>query len=85
MDELRRLVNQKIQLYSGKLDKGSLENLKKFEIMKELLKDDACFFRIGFDDAYNILVELGVEDPKKVYRKLISYQEFEKNKENFEI
>ena len=42
----------------------------------ELLKDEQCFFKISKEDAYQILCHLGIIDPIKYYKKLISPDQY---------
>lgn len=55
-------------------------NYIRYGIIKKLLSDDKCFFKISFEDAYNILIDLGYSenDAIDVYKKLVSPEEFSK-------
>lgn len=85
MNYLREKVKEKIKLYENVNSIEALDNYKKFKIIEELLKDDACFFKINSSIAYTILVELEVNNPLNYYKKLISYNEYRKNKDNFDL
>ncbi len=85
MNYLREKVKEKIKLYENVNSIEALDNYKKFKIIEELLKDDACFFKINSSIAYTILVELEVNNPLNYYKKLISYNEYKKNKDNFDL
>lgn len=85
METLRKIVDNKIEMFSVETNVEYLENLKKYRIIKEILSDDACFFKMSFNDAYSILYELGIDDPIGVYKKNVGYNEFIKQRENFEI
>lgn len=73
LNELR-IINDSNILYLKKINKSYERN----EIIKNILDDDACFFKMNKDDAYMILREIGILDDKieTVYKKLISYDEF---------
>lgn len=85
MDKLRVIALKKIKDYENVNTKEALEEYKKIKLIEELLKDDACFFKMNINIAYSILLELGIVNPIEYYKKLISYEEFNKNKENFEL
>ena len=87
MDYLRDLVKKKIENIENLQNintKETLEELKKYKLIEEILKDNACFFKINCHIAYSILIELGVDNPNEYYKRLISYEEYKKNKENFD-
>ena len=48
-------------------------------IIKKILLDEKCFFKMNIDDAYNILLDLGYskEEALNAYKKLISFDSFE--------
>ena len=85
MNYLRELVTSKLETLENANTKEELENLKKYKLLEELLKDDACFFKIDSNIAYSILLELKIPNPLDYYKTLISYKEFKKNKENFDL
>lgn len=53
-------------------------SVRRNEIIKEILKDETCFFRINKDQAFVILKDLKVSDDKleDTYQELTSRQEF---------
>lgn len=85
MNYLRSVVNDKLKELEDSNTKEELEELKKFKLIEKLLEDDACFFKIDSNMGYSVLVELGVDNPIQYYKKLISYEEYIKCKDNFEL
>ena len=85
MNYLRELVASKLETLENANTKEELEDLKKYKLIEELLKDDACFFKIDSNIAYSILLELKIPNTLEYYKSLISYKEFKKNKENFDL
>ena len=73
LNELR-LINEANIQYLKKVN----ENFKRNEIIKEILNDDACFFKMNKDEAYMLLSEIGILDEhiENIYQKLISTDEF---------
>ena len=85
MNYLREIVENKLKVLADANTIEELEDLKKYRLIEELLKDDACFFKINSSIAYSILIELDIDNPLDYYKKLISYKEYLKNKENFNL
>lgn len=85
MNYLRELVTKKVKMLEDANTIEELEYLKKYRLIEELLKYDACFFKINSSIAYSILIELDIDNPLGYYKKLISYKEYIKNKENFNL
>ena len=85
MNYLRELVSKNVKILEKANTIEDLENLKKYKLIEELLKDDACFFKINSSIAYSILIELDIDNPLDYYKNLISYKEYLKNKENFNL
>ena len=85
MDYLKEVVAKKVKELENANTIEKLEELKKFRLIEELLKDDACFFKINSSIAYSILVELGIDNPMSYYKKLLSYNEYKKNKDEFNL
>lgn len=85
MNYLREIVENKLKVLADANTIEDLEELKKYRLIEELLKDDACFFKINSSIAYSILIELDIDNPLDYYKKLISYKEYIKNKENFSL
>lgn len=48
-------------------------NLKKYQCIQKILKEDQCFFKMEIEYAYSILRDLGIQeqDLRKVYLELI--------------
>ena len=85
MNHLRELVVDKVKMLENANTIEELEDLKKYKLIEELLKDDACFFKINSSIAYSILIELDIDNPLDYYKNLISYKEYLKNKESFNL
>lgn len=85
MNYLREIVENKLKVLADANTIEDLEELKKYRLIEELLKDDACFFKINSSIAYSILIELDIDNPLDYYKKLIRYKEYLKNKENFNL
>ena len=85
LNELR-VLNDSTILYLKKTN----QNYEKNSIIKNILDDDACFFKMGKDDAHTVLKEVGIraEEIEEMYKKLIARSEFYKllqcNKINIE-
>ena len=73
LNELK-LINDSNILYLKKLNR----NYKRNEIVKNILDDEACFFKMNKNDAYIILQDIGIlnEQIDTIYQKLISSDEF---------
>lgn len=69
-----RLINDSNILYLKKINR----NYKRNEIVKNILDDEACFFKMNKNDAYIILQDIGIlsEQIDIIYQKLISSDEF---------
>jgi hypothetical protein len=82
LDDLR-LMNDATIIY---LNKNSISNNRNY-IIKKILEDDACFFKLEKDDAYIILDDIGVKKDEipNVYSLIISYDEFKKLKNTGKI
>ena len=85
MNYLREIVENKLKVLADANTIEDLEELKKYRLIEELLKDDACFFKINSSIAYSILIELDIDNPLDYYKNLISYKEYLKNKESFNL
>ena len=72
MNYLRELVSKNVKILEKANTIEDLENLKKYKLIEELLKDDACFFKINSSIAYSILIELGIDNPFDYYKEIIS-------------
>ncbi len=71
MEVLRKITLEHIQEVESSeiIDKNKL---KRYHLIYEILKDEQCFFKISSEDAYQILCHLGIVNPVKYYKKLIS-------------
>ena len=56
----------------------SAEKKIRLELIKNILKDDQCFFKIDVDTAYKIIRDLGFshEETIGIYKELISSKNF---------
>lgn len=73
------MLNELRTLNETYIKKASNNNeLKKQMLIKELLKNDKCFFKISIKDAYSILRDLKIKQDKLkiVYEKLIEESNF---------
>lgn len=66
---------------NNKLLEDNKNNSKIYEkqlLIKNVLKDEKCFFKINIDDAYMILYELGYEekDFKNIYEQLLDSKNY---------
>lgn len=73
LNELK-LINDSNILYLKQMNRS----YKRNEIVKHILDDDTCFFKMNKTDAYTILQDIGILDEQidSIYQKLISYDEF---------
>ena len=69
-----KLMNESTIIYLKKMGGDSTKN----EIIKKILEDDACFFKIDKKDSLVILQDIGIkkEKIKDLYKELISKEEF---------
>lgn len=69
-----RLINDSNILYLKKINRS----YKRNEIIKNILNDETCFFKMNKNDAYMILKDIGILDDQinDIYQKLISSDEF---------
>ena len=69
-----RLINDSNIIYLKKINR----NYKRNEIIKNILNDETCFFKMNKDDAYMILQDIGILDNQidNIYQNLISSDEF---------
>lgn len=73
MLEKLRLINNKF------LEFQTDENeLKKHQLIKKVLNDDKCFFKMSVEQAYAILRDLDFseEELKGIYSELIDYKNY---------
>lgn len=69
-----RLLNDSTIVYLKKMGLATNRN----EIIKQILSDDACFFKMDRGDALVILKDIGIGEEKidKIYLSLTSKNEF---------
>lgn len=74
MIEKLRQINDKLI----ELNLNNEKNLKKHQIIKEILSDEKCFFKISIEHAYSILRDLGIKESalKDTYEILIDSKKF---------
>lgn len=80
LENLRKIVKRKISLCN-------IEDLKKYKMIEELLKEDDCFFRMKKDTAYALLEDLDFlkKELPSLYRQLTASSVYLKTKYSFEI
>ena len=73
LNELK-LINDSNILYLKKLNRSYKIN----EIIKDILEDETCFFKMNQNDAYIILKDIGIlsDQIDSIYQNLISSDEF---------
>lgn len=72
---------QKLRQITNKLllnEKLSQEKKHQLELIKHILEDDQCFFKLDITTAYNILLDLGFnkEESILIYKELISSKNY---------
>lgn len=70
MSEIEMLL-EKINNMISSYSKDDSEYLK-YKIIEKILKTPRSFLGIPIDDAFNMLKDLGVEDVKETYFKIIN-------------
>ena len=73
LDKLKKITDKYINL-----NKDNEHELKKYKLIKEILKDEQCFFKIDIESAYAILRDLGIkeENLQEIYKELIDIKYF---------
>ncbi|MBQ3408794.1 MAG: hypothetical protein IJH12_06305 [Clostridia bacterium] len=63
------------------------QSTRRNMIINKILKDDACFFKMSKQDAYEVLEQIGINKSRvgKVYLDLVSEQSFYKLKKDGKI
>ena len=61
---------------------GDSTSLKKQMVIKTLLSNDNCFFKMSMEDSLNLILTLDYSQTEafEIYKKLTSSSEFIKNK-----
>ena len=69
INDLREINKKLIKLY-----KNDDEKLRKQLLIKKILSEENCFFKMDIDTAFNILLDLQItnEEIKNVYKNLMS-------------
>ncbi len=91
IDEIK-IMNETTIAYLKKMG----QNIERNEIINEILKDEACFFKMDKEDAIMILISIGIsaEKVEQTYSDLVSSEEYyslyqngkiDENDENFKI
>lgn len=80
LEQLRKTVSRKISLCT-------IDDLEKYKLIEEILKEDDCFFTIKKDTAYAILEDLDFlkKEVPSLYKQLISPEAYLHTKCEFEI
>lgn len=75
LDKLKQINEKLIILYQN-----DEKNLKKQLIIKKLLEEENCFFKIDIETSYSILKDLNIPDDelRKVYQELIDIDNLKK-------
>ena len=64
-----RIMNDTMIVYLKKMG----INYQRNELIKKILSDDACFFKMNKEDAFAVLGSVGIRDNiEEIYEKLIS-------------
>lgn len=85
MNDIRDIVYKKIEVLKKQTPLQE-EELRKYYLIKEILKRDDCFFEMTKEDAYDILYNIGIENPEELYLTLITPNNYENsNKSSEEI
>ena len=76
IEQLRMIA---IRLMQEKKD--SPEEVKKYQLIEEMLKNNQCFFELDIETSYAILRDLGFkeDDLQKVYSLLIDPSNYQNN------
>lgn len=71
LDSLKKLADKYIIIY-----KDNLKELKKYQLIREILNRKDCFLNMSIEYAYSILRDLQIPENKikTIYSELISIQ-----------
>lgn len=75
MEKYRDINNKLINYYENIHDE---KNLKKHLIIRDILKNEDCFFKMSIDEAFSILKDLKITNVKQEYQQLISPSNYQK-------
>ena len=72
LEKLRLIKNKLLEIRRDENDKV------KHQLIKKILNDDKCFFKMGIEQAYAILRDLDFSEDelKGVYSELIDYKNY---------
>lgn len=74
------MMLEKLRHINDKFLKVKTDNdeLKKHQLIKKILNDDKCFFKMSVEQAYAILRDLDFseEELKGIYSELIDYKNY---------
>lgn len=78
-----KLMNYTTIVFLDEIKQSTKRNI----IINKILKDDACFFKMSKQDAYEVLEQIGINKSRvgKVYLDLVSEQSFYKLKKDGKI
>ncbi|MCM1370832.1 MAG: hypothetical protein NC181_02950 [Clostridium sp.] len=73
IEDLRLICSKLVSL-----NKNNEGNLRKYELIQEILTDNKCFFKIDIKYAYSILRDLGIQEEsiKDYYTELIDIKNY---------
>lgn len=73
IEKLKKINDKYIEL-----NKDNEVNLKKHMLIKQILNDSRCFFKMDIENAYAILRDLGIkeENLQEIYKELIDIKNF---------
>ena len=74
LEKIKKLNEQLIEKY-----KNDLQQLEKQLLIKRILSEKNCFFKMNIETAYSILKDLEVKEDclKEIYCELIDYKNIE--------
>lgn len=75
LEKLREKNEQLLAWFKGEQNQAATQ---RQELLKVILADDACFFKLNIDDALNVLKDLGFSpnDASVAYATLTGPEEF---------
>ena len=69
LEKYQNINDKLINFYKNGHDE---DNLQKHLIIRDILNDESCFFKMSMDEAICILTDLKIENVKYEYQQLIS-------------
>lgn len=72
LEKLRHINDKFLEI------KTDNDELKKHQLIRKILNDDKCFFKMNVEQAYAILRDLDFskEELKEIYSELIDYKNY---------